>query len=266
MKAYAKILLQAIHSGLVNSVISRIYVALIVTPKKIRTISYMGTPSKFFVTSSFVQWYVSNFIGISKNELNTQNFLREELRDGDVFYDVGANIGCYVVWVANRFRLKECVAFEPEAINFAALSDNVRLNNGDNVICLPIAASDSAGYVKFWTEDGESGNASGYIEGYAVPQDETRLFQYVRAERIESLIEAGLLSKPDVVLIDVDGGELNVLTGFGSFLEGCRAVIVEIAAGTEVEVDEILRRHGFSLHLEKTQRRGNRIYIKTPPE
>ena len=80
------------------------------------------------------------------------------------FYDIGANIGAYVIRIANAFHPKKIVAFEPEAVNYSALSENVKLNGLDDVTCLPVAASNQAGYGVFWTEHGAAGNASGFTD------------------------------------------------------------------------------------------------------
>jgi len=80
------------------------------------------------------------------------------------FYDIGANIGAYVIRIANAFHPKKIVAFEPEAVNYSALSENVKLNGLDDVTCLPVAASNQAVYGVFWTEHGAAGNASGFTD------------------------------------------------------------------------------------------------------
>ena len=60
---------------------------------------------------------------------------------GDVFYDIGANVGAYSLIAArataNRARI---LAFEPVPSSFLDLSRNVALNAcADSVVALPFA-------------------------------------------------------------------------------------------------------------------------------
>lgn len=59
----------------------------------------------------------------------------QDLRETDVVIDVGANIGAFTVKVASK--VKHVIAVEP--LFFEELQNNVKLNNLDNVTCLPFA-------------------------------------------------------------------------------------------------------------------------------
>ena len=54
-------------------------------------------------------------------EPETIEWLRENLRDGDVFYDVGANIGLYSLYAAKLRAACRVFALEPESQNFGKL-------------------------------------------------------------------------------------------------------------------------------------------------
>ena len=55
-------------------------------------------------------------------------FLAHCLRSGDLFADVGANVGLYSVWVGGSTGAR-VVAFEPNPTTFLALNQNIRLND-----------------------------------------------------------------------------------------------------------------------------------------
>jgi FkbM family methyltransferase len=261
MKRGIQEFIQWFHSALIASPIARLYAAVVLTPEKIKTVRIHGTPVKFRLTNSYVNFYVTNFTIFSRNESITQDYLKAALLPGDVLMEIGANLGCYVVWLATAFELKQVSAFEPEAENYAALVDNVRLNDLANVVCLPIAASHRGGYDTFWTRRANAGNASGFTEDYALHGDVSGAYrQIIRTERVDDLVDASIVERPDVVLIDVDGGEVMVLEGMPEALVHARAVIVEVAGETADRVHEILTGKGFALAVEKVQRRGNRIY------
>ena len=44
-------------------------------------------------------------------------WLDEKLQDGDVFFDVGANVGIYSIYAALRNKKTTIYAFEPEYSN-----------------------------------------------------------------------------------------------------------------------------------------------------
>ena len=66
--------------------------------------------------------------------------VRENLHEGDVFVDCGANIGYYTCLASTIVGPKgSVIAFEPSPTHFSYLVENVRLNGFTNVITLPFA-------------------------------------------------------------------------------------------------------------------------------
>ena len=66
------------------------------------------------------------------------------MRPGDVFVDVGANIGLYTLIAAHIVGASGRVyAFEPGSETYRRLLSNVQLNQMTNVSCHELALSDS---------------------------------------------------------------------------------------------------------------------------
>jgi FkbM family methyltransferase len=65
------------------------------------------------------------------------NYLLKYLKNGDVFLDIGANVGYYTL-LASKLVGKEgkVIAFEPEEENFSSLFYNVAQNGLENVTCV----------------------------------------------------------------------------------------------------------------------------------
>jgi len=249
------------HLWLINSRFSHIYAALILTPEAVKTIDGM----KFSIPSGFVNFWVEWF-GKHPQEKPTQEWLRENVREGDLVYNVGANIGWYVVFLQQLGA--EVTAFEPEPINFAELVKNSRLNGIATLY--PAAVSNRNGWADFHVVDTKAGNASGYLDIYTLDKGlsvgDTKV-------PLMTLLD---LPSPDILLIDVDGGEVDVLEGAN--LENTRAVIVEVEQPTAMAVNNILEGEGFCLSsatkfqignevktyadgLRLDRRRGNMIYV-----
>ena len=128
-------------------------------------------------------------------------------------------------------------AFEPEPINFAELVKNSRLNG--KATLYPAAVSNRNGWADFHVVDTRAGNDSGFLDTYNIEKDIA-----VGCTKVPMMTLSDLPS-PDILLIDVDGGEVDVLEGAN--LENTRAVIVEVAQSTEASVNNLLEGKGLYL-------------------
>ena len=73
-------------------------------------------------------------------------FLREGLREGGTFVDIGANIGLYSVALGNSLRASgRVVSIEPNPICVERLRANLRFNDLPTDGVFPVAAGDSPG-------------------------------------------------------------------------------------------------------------------------
>ena len=70
-------------------------------------------------------------LGSCAKEPETIRWLESELRPGDTFYDIGANVGAYsLVAFAITAGQAKIVAFEPGFATFTVLCQNIQLNSG----------------------------------------------------------------------------------------------------------------------------------------
>ena len=65
-------------------------------------------------------------------EPDTLHWINEKMVPGDIFYDIGANIGIYSLYAASR-NIK-VYAFEPESSSYAILNNNIKINSFDESI------------------------------------------------------------------------------------------------------------------------------------
>jgi hypothetical protein len=92
-------------------------------------------------------------------EPETIEWLRGNLRDGDVFYDVGANIGLYSLYAAKLRPGCRVFAFEPESHNFGSLCGNLLLNRVENVTPCFFPLSSHETFAPFYVYDLRAGGA-----------------------------------------------------------------------------------------------------------
>lgn len=160
-------------------------------------------------------------------------WLANYVKPGSTFFDVGANHGFYTVlcsrWVGKGGKV---VAFEPSPANQVLLKYHLKANRVKNVEVVPSIVGDRVSEsAPFWLVDGgdHSSNSAtfGAIQGENVPFMERRQLSEIRVPAIS--LDA-LYSKngliPDVVKVDVEGGELAVFRGMKQLLADVRPMVV----------------------------------------
>ncbi|HOE18430.1 MAG TPA: FkbM family methyltransferase [Syntrophorhabdaceae bacterium] len=128
------------------------------------------------------------------------------LKNGMVFFDIGANVGYYTILGARLVGAQGKVfAFEPAIRNLAYLYRHIVLNKAKNVTILSVACSDRMS-LKFFTA------GKNFAEGHIVEKDDTSGAQPIPAISVDEVVrKTGCC--PDVIKIDVEGVELSVLKG-----------------------------------------------------
>jgi len=183
-------------------------------------------------------------------------WLGETFHGGDVFYDIGANVGAYsLVAAACGGPRSRVYAFEPGATTFSQLCRNIAVNGFDGVVTpLPIALTDFTRLVTFNYRNLEAGAALHAI-GEAVDWkgDEYRpaYRQPVIGFRLDDIRRQFALPSPTHLKIDVDGGERALVDGSHDTLreQSLRWIFIELEEGsTEGEaIIGTFREAGFSV-------------------
>ncbi len=163
------------------------------------------------------------------HEFPDMAFLLHFLRPGDVFLDIGANIGSYTLLAAG-VRGAETLAFEPDPQTFDALLRNISLNGLDErARAHRLALGEARRDVPFTVGLGPMNKVS--ADGAAV----------VRQERLDDAIGD---RRPVMIKIDVEGHEEAVLTGAAETLtrESLKALEIETVTPS---LAQTLAAHGF---------------------
>jgi FkbM family methyltransferase len=152
--------------------------------------------------------------GAAAYETETAALLDALVGDGDVFFDVGANWGCFALFVAVRSGFAGKIhAFEPLARTFADLESLVRQAGFEQTIrCHHVALSDAAGEAPLARP----------LHGALTGLEAGGARETVTLCRLDDLG----LPPPDVIKIDVEGHEPQMLAGAFATLEAQRPMIV----------------------------------------
>ena len=149
-------------------------------------------------------------------EPRTTTWLLANLDPGQVFLDVGANVGYYSLLAAQLVGPRgRVVAFEPNATVRARLEDHVRWNRvGDIVTVVGTALADVRdGSLDLFVPDRDE--ESGIASLHRTPRLEGKHATAMRvpSQRLDDWLEGSSLPRITVVKIDVEGAETRVLQG-----------------------------------------------------
>jgi len=208
-------------------------------------------------------------------EPGTVDWIDQNVESGDIFYDVGANIGVFTILAASRTgRNGRVYAFEPHGANFARLIDNITVNNLQQVV-FPnnFALHDKEGFFPFQYKSAEVGTSDSQLStSREVADDEnaSRISELKYATTADRLLASGDLKAPHHIKIDVDGNEFFILEGMSRLLSGVhrpRTIQVEMNDPHKTQILEFMKEHQYRMsHKHYTRSASLRIKEGTRPE
>lgn len=160
----------------------------------------------------------------------------QSFKDGETFYDIGANIGLYSLFAASLFPNSKIYAIEPMVTNFMKIIFNRDMNKFENIYPIYAALGNHTGLEKLYIPNltflrqGITPGASGSQIGK--PEDEMGLpfevltSHIVQCWRLDDLIEEFKLAEPQHIKIDVDGQEEEILDGY-ICLDTVKSILIE---------------------------------------
>jgi FkbM family methyltransferase len=155
------------------------------------------------------------------------------LKPGDLFVDVGANIGSYTV-LASKVAGANSFSIEPVPATFQRLRRNINLNDISSLVdsrCC--AVGQNHGQIKFTSNlDTTNQVADDNYQGNTIN---------VPVESLDSLLEN---LRPTLIKIDVEGFEPNVIAGAIKMLK-CDSLLAILLETVNSEIEKALEDAGF---------------------
>ena len=208
------------------------------------------------ITNSIYRFECSNAIeryraeSLFTKEEGTVRWLINEVKEGDVLYDIGANIGLYTVVAAYMGAF--VVAFEPHAANIQSLETNIALNGvAAQVQIITRPLNDKPGMIEFnyaSLDAGSSGSQLGHTTAESGHLFVPKLRQPMQATSVDEMLAQGA-RPPQLIKLDVDGNELLVLHGAEGLLHSgyARSIQVEMHPKDDEAIVEFLDGYGYRL-------------------
>lgn len=218
-------------------------------------------------------WRANTF---AAKEPGTIAWLKAVLRPGEVFCDIGANIGLYSLLAAELVGpAGRVVAVEPHLGNAAGLLENLTANGfADRCIVLSVALHDADGFADFEYRSFQPGESFNQLATGDRPSDcpsgQPAGVERKYAVRLDRLVSDGVMPAADHVKIDVDGNELSILRGMASLLGGAHppvSVQVEVDPTAATNVRELMARFRYpSVERHFTENGAKAIAAGTSPD
>ena len=168
-------------------------------------------------------------------EPETVAWIENSMREGDVLYDIGANVGAYSLVAAAVCHCDgEIYAFEPSFSTFAHLCKNVLVNGMQDVIHPFMIAL--GGTTEFAVLNYSTTDAGAALHTLGRPIDQAggtfspAYRQIIPAFSIDDLVARCGLIAPTLIKLDVDGTEIDILEGAMTTLNSgqVRSLLIEV--------------------------------------
>ena len=205
-----------------------------------RNVVWKERPLELRAPNTLTAWRIDAFF---EKEPETVAWL-DTFQPHEIYFDVGANVGLFAIYAA-VVRQAKVWAFEPEALNFAILSQNLRANGlAHQITALALALGEQTAVQTLRLSENRAGSALHQATESA--DTPLNLQQHVLQVALDDLVKSHHLPEPHHVKIDVDGNELRILQGMPQILAGqiLKSIQMEVCPG-EAHATEI------SIFLEK---------------
>ncbi|MCZ6525675.1 MAG: FkbM family methyltransferase [Gammaproteobacteria bacterium] len=217
------------------------------------------------LSSAYVASGIERF---HEDEPETLQWIKS-FNDGDVFWDIGANIGLYTLYAALGNKLN-VYAFEPSALNYSLLIEHLDLNKLDkNVVALCIAFSNTTSIDKIYIRNPVPGSGSSLSHPSSQFGEYEPAFQQgIISYELDKFREIFNLEQPDHIKIDVDGIEPQIIQAGINTLSGAKSLLVEVEGVNRDKFDSEIVGKLSDIGLienEEVRHMGhkrNRLYIK----
>lgn len=150
-------------------------------------------------------------------EQGTTEYIRETLKGGGCFVDVGANIGYLSMVAASKVGETGCVhSFEPVSSTYEILNKNKDLNAFSQMNTHNFALGNSSEKLIIYSEKENRGGAS-------ITNKRSSKGEEIDVKRLDDL---GIKERIDLIKVDVEGFEWEVLKGAAEKIREDKPIII----------------------------------------
>lgn len=167
------------------------------------------------------------------------------LREGDVFVDIGANIGTFALTAASLLGASgQVFAIEAHPQTCSYLEQNIALNGFQSIHTFNCALGSSDGWITFANSGQDDTRRMGTSQGVRVA-----------LRKLDTLLADYAVTAVDFIKLDVEGAEKEVCVGAARTLPQTACIYCEVLAEnlaqfgtTPAELFDVFEQQGFELY------------------
>ena len=208
-------------------------------------------------------------------EPNLTHWMSERLAPGDVFIDVGANVGYFTLLASQRVGKKGAVvAIEALPKTCEILQMNLEANNISNVRAVNMAAWDKEEPLKMFTRAENPPGTTTVMNAWA-GKWELDSQCTVQAAPLSSILKPAEIAGARLVKMDVEGAEWHAIQGMQPILDASRQdleIVLEVNFGmlksegkSFEDVVRFFGRWGFHPYFLENDYSARAYYAPGPP-
>lgn len=163
-------------------------------------------------------------------EITDKKMIEQYLKDGDVFLDVGANIGHFSFYFKHKFQNLTCHLFEPIPWLATCIKETIQNNSMTNMNLHQMALSNESKDTEFFIDTFNDGGHSLIAKKLSRRSKQGQSIK-VKMETLDDFSEKVLkLNQLDFLKIDVQGAE-------NFFIKGAKNTLMKFKPKMLIEVD-----------------------------
>jgi len=221
-------------------------------------------------------WIQQNIYFLGEYETQELKTLQQFLKEDGIFIDLGANFGLYTLNASKLVGKKgTIICFEPFSQNYKYLSNNIVINNLQNVQAENLAVGEKNGTINLYYDKQEKN-----LGMVSTKHIENSLKEEVQVVSIDSYLQNKPLSHIDLIKIDIEGFEYSALMGMHITLTKYKpTLLIEILKEEESDnnskrIHDLLNKLGYRKYFiddkgnlsenETNSKRFNYIFTTKP--
>lgn len=194
------------------------------------------------------------------------DYISQYLKPGNVFVDIGANIGLFSLNASKIVSDKgKVISFEAFSSNYRQFKNNIEINNFKNIISENKAISNQNSTVEILYNEGDHniGMASSFLKNFTSKE-------IVESVTLDDYASNNSIEKIDLIKIDIEGGEYNAILGMTKILNDSKPqVLIEInhqtlqdSGRTEKEIIDLFNQFNYNIikKLSSDQQSYNAVF------
>ena len=176
--------------------------------------------------------HFDKYIGLAMREYGEfseieLSLMSKFIMEGDVVFDIGANIGAFTVPLAKKVgKFGEVYAFEPQKLIYDILQDNVNKNNLNNTRVFNVGVGEKEEELELndidYSKVGNFGGVSFKYKSSSFTKNIKDKKYKVKVTNLDKLME---IKKCNFIKMDVELMELDILKGGRNFLKKFRPIL-----------------------------------------